>query len=73
MLHYVFTGISLYNRQKIQNFEDKVIKAGELLANGEISGSKARNMVCAMFPDDIGTEKHTLLVVKTKAGNDLPT
>ena len=57
VLHYVFTGISLYNRQKIQNFEDKVIKAGELLANGEISGSKARNMVCAMLPDDIGTEK----------------
>ena len=22
VLHYVFTGISLYNRQKIQNFED---------------------------------------------------
>ena len=73
VLHYVFTGISLYNRQKIQNFEDKVIKAGELLANGEISGSKARNMVCAMLPDDIGTEKHTLLVVKMKAGNDLLT
>ena len=59
VLHYVFTGISLYNRQKIQNFEDKIIKAGELLANGEISGSKARNMVCVMLPDDIGTEKRT--------------
>ena len=45
VLHYVFTGISLYNRQKIQKFEDTVIKAGELLANGEISGSKARNRV----------------------------
>ena len=53
--------------------EKTIIKAGKALSNGEISGTKARNMVCAMLPDDIGTEKHTLLVVKMKVGNDLPT
>ena len=57
VLHYVFTGISLYNRQKIQEFEDSIIAVGKALTNDKITGSKARVMVCAMYPGDVGTKK----------------
>ena len=57
VLHYVFTGISLYNRQKTEEFEESLIAVGNALANGKISGSKARTMICAMFPGNVGTEK----------------
>lgn len=54
VLHHVFTGISLYNRRKTQDFEAYVKVVGKGLADESFTGSDARIMVARMCPLDIG-------------------
>ena len=55
VLHFVYLGITLYNRARTQAFADTVHMAGEFLRQGRISGSLAMRMAARVFYLDVGS------------------